>query len=1107
MADHHDPRIPSPAQLRARFDHLPYSARTGALCRYARTLEQAAYERLRQALDSGGDDDRQTGLLLAVARRDLDRVGAALRDSLLWRRALSAAIRLPLPEDDLTRAALDGPRAVRHGLYRVLRLSRRRNTADRLLPLVHARHGDLEAARLLPACSPATADHWLPRLAVPTADLHSLARTAPLAVARALVAEQRAAEQRGSAPRGSARLVSVVAARDRQARLLLLDAAPGLLTPAAVTVLLREPGAVLNAVRSGTADHLPVPGTALPHSVQRALRALPPADLAELAAVCRLAGRHWSGYDRVPEPVLALLPPDARTRVAESRIAGRGIRAMSAVPTLLALEPGDRADLVRRLLAGRQGRRPYLRTRLLSLLPLAEAEPELRPLAESHRRHDRELGWPALIACSQLDGDPQAHARVLRSAERAWHDQCSIRAAALGQCADTPEPLLARVPLEVLRDAALTTVQARDTTATALARMHTWLHRTAQQAAAAQDPARVAAAAGLMAWVAGHPRTETPVRPLRLTAVTARQVWQHCERTLPRPDLLLTVAELLGAQVAEVPGLDRWLRERLREPAGPQAMAPWAAGPGPAERAVRLWTGPRALREERCAELVRADPSYAAVDQVWQVLALRRTDLLGGVLAAARDRRPGALWPRPGTGLPPLPPGSAGRWRPADRAAHGRLLRTVAADAAEDIGRRTAAAREITDPGTAAELARTAPQPVAAAALTALAATPDTGGALPVLLACVRTGGVRGRAAMAGLRQLLRRLPDAEAVRIPAGVLLDGEAPVGARKEAARALGDLLGGEARQALLQAWDGGPPHRDVRAALAVVLLDLVDREDVRDRLLAGLDEPAVREALFAVGAAALPVRARAGHRLLLVRAMAHPDAATASAACEAYRRSGPPTAEAARAAAALVLALDAPLRHCAPAVALLSRGVRRPEVRQAWLEAVLQLADLARGARDRRAVARLVALADGFGDCAPELLDELVQPLAEAGLPGRAAAAAAAAAVKALLSGRADPVRWDRCLDLVEAGSARLPELPLHGPGRQADRLPREAVSQVLARLRARGSAPAGVLAVRLLASAGQADEWAGPWRTELERWRRHPDPDVAEHALLVDVRLP
>ncbi|WP_377266988.1 hypothetical protein [Peterkaempfera sp. SMS 1(5)a] len=1105
MADHHTPRVPSPAQLGARFDHLPYSARTSALCRYARTLGQAPYEQLRQALDSGSDDDRQTGLLLAIARRDTARVGAALHDPLLCRRALSAAIRLPVPEDDLTRAALDGPRAVRHGLYRVLRLSRRRDTADRLLPEVRTRHGDLDAARLLPACSPAAADRWLPALAVPTGVLHSLARTAPLAVAHALIAEERGAQQTGSAPRGTARLVSVVATRDRQARLLLLDAAPRLLTPAAVTTLLREPGAVLKAVRSQGIDRLPVPDTGLPRGVQRTLRALPPGDLAELAAVCRLQSRGLS--QSVPEPVLALLPPDERRRAAESWTGGRGARVLSAVPALLALEPADRATLVRRLLAGRTGRRPYLRARLLSALPLAEAEPELRSLAESHRRSDREVGWSALIACSRLDGDPRAHARVLRSAERAWHDQCFVREAALGQCADTPEPLLASVPLEVLRDAALTTLQARDTTVTGLGRVHTWLHRTAQQAAEADDPARVAAAAELMAWVAAHPRAVVQVRPLRVPAMTARQVWERCERSLPRPDLLLTVAELLGECVAEVPGLDSWLRERMRDPAGPGAAAPWAVGSGPVERVVRLWTGPRSLREERCAELVRADPSYAAVEQVWRMLALRRTDLLGRVLAAALDGGPGALWPRPGTGLPPLPPGARGRWRPADRATHDRLLQAVAADPAQDIGPRTAAAREITDPQAAAELARTAPQPVAAAALSGLAGTSDTGGALPVLLACAQSGGVRGRAALAGLRQLLRRLPDGEAVRIPAGVLQDQGAPVGARKEAARTLGDVPGEEARQALLHAWDDGSLHRDVRAAVAVVLLDSVDREEIRDRLVAQLAEPAVREALFAVRTAALPVPARVGHRLFLVRAMSHSDTGTASAACEAYCRSGPPTAEAARAAARLVLALDAPLRHCAPAIALLSRGAGELAVRQAWLDAVLHLAGLARAGRDRRAVARLVALASGFADCAPDLLDALVEPLAAAGLPGRAAEAAGAAAVKALVSGHADVGRWDRCLDLVEAGPLRLPQLPLHGPGWQPDRLPRQAVSQVLSRLRARGTASAGVLAVRLLASAGQADEWAKPWRTELERWRRHPDPDVAECALLVDIRLP
>ena len=80
-------------------------------------------------------------------------MAAALADPLLRRRALSAAIRLPVPEQALAELALSEVGAVRQETYRVLRLSRRTHLADSLVPRVHERHGGQEAAYLLTACS------------------------------------------------------------------------------------------------------------------------------------------------------------------------------------------------------------------------------------------------------------------------------------------------------------------------------------------------------------------------------------------------------------------------------------------------------------------------------------------------------------------------------------------------------------------------------------------------------------------------------------------------------------------------------------------------------------------------------------------------------------------------------------------------------------------------------------------------------------------------------------------------------------------------------------------------------------------------------------------
>jgi len=121
-----------------------------ALARYGRTLTPHAYETLHRALDAGDPDERHTALFLAAVRRDLDRVAAALDDPLLGRRARSAAIRLPVPEQALERIALSDIRATRHDTFRLLGLSRRHILAARILPQVYERHG----ARTRPRCCP-----------------------------------------------------------------------------------------------------------------------------------------------------------------------------------------------------------------------------------------------------------------------------------------------------------------------------------------------------------------------------------------------------------------------------------------------------------------------------------------------------------------------------------------------------------------------------------------------------------------------------------------------------------------------------------------------------------------------------------------------------------------------------------------------------------------------------------------------------------------------------------------------------------------------------------------------------------------------------------------
>lgn len=94
-----------------------------AIAEHGRSLDEDGYRAARAALADGSPDERHLALFLAVVRRDIEAVAAALEDPRLRRRALAAAVRLPVPDAAVERLALSGIRGVRRDVYRVLRLS------------------------------------------------------------------------------------------------------------------------------------------------------------------------------------------------------------------------------------------------------------------------------------------------------------------------------------------------------------------------------------------------------------------------------------------------------------------------------------------------------------------------------------------------------------------------------------------------------------------------------------------------------------------------------------------------------------------------------------------------------------------------------------------------------------------------------------------------------------------------------------------------------------------------------------------------------------------------------------------------------------------------
>ncbi|MDX3071476.1 hypothetical protein [Streptomyces sp. MI02-7b] len=1060
-----------------------------AVAEHARSLDEDGYRAARAALADGDPDERHFALFLAVVRRDVDAVAAALEDPRLRRRALAAAIRLPVPDAALARIALSDIRGVRRDAYRVLRLSRRRELAARLLPEVRERYGDAEAAQLLPACPPSTVGEWLPRLDAPAGVLSSLARTAPRAVAEHLV---RAAAQAEGATLARYRFVQrhvnlaeSVARRDPGAALILAEKAPRVMTGEAVVAALRRPRDLLAAVRRAGLTHLPLADGPLPRSVRRALRGLAPEELAALAAVCRIQDdEHRDLTEPVTaDPLLALVPSDARLRLVRERVP-HGNRHRVPVSAVAALDPEDRAEFVRDLRVG-PGRGRDNRLRLGVLLPPAEAESLYRGLADDFDFHQRSSAWPGLLAAAAQHGDPAGYARVFTMCERAWHDMYVVRQAALEQAANAPARLLAAVPYAALRDAARTTVQSHDSTPYTLRAAERLLRRAAVAAATRHDHERAAAVALLLAQIVADTRFPGHGTPLDVDRSAARAIWAAGHQSGGTRNAL-GIAALLERHIAALPGCDDFLARTALESDDPAVAA----------RAAGVWLADPATREARAAELLRSGKRFSAVPRLEETVTRRRTDLLESLPAAA------AVPPW----LPRTPWTAEGRWLPPQRALIAQHLERVAADDDLPLRQRTRAASQLRDATVLGRLAEgEVPQPVAAAALASLGRMADRA-ALAPLLEYAGTGGVRGRAAMAALRRLLDGIPDAEAVEWLGGIARDPRAPVGSRKEAARALGERPGEQAFGALLAAWDVPGQHHDVLAVLAVPLSAALERPGIAARLRSRMGHAAVRQAVIGGRRDAVPAAEAHTHFLAaLVREGGDPD--VVEAACGALntvvREHRADEVVAGALAAALCDPARLPDERYNAGYALSGAAARSGTAAAALRDA---LGALAGGRAELRLLDRLAAnrhhprtaVVDGV----------YADALERAGLGRAAARAAFDAAIAALREGDTGPDRWDRCLRLVERHPYALSlddRRPMTLGADDGSTL--RAVLEVARALGERPGTPAGLAAVLLVRSGGEATGWTGPWRDQLDALKAHADPDVAQAALVAELRRP
>ena len=180
--------MPSATALLADLDPRHPHERVGRAVEVGRGLAEAERCALLGELAGGDRYLRQLAVTIAAATGETSQLVAALGDPhpAVRRQALAAP---GLPDDALAAIAEDGSATDRLALYARLRRRRQAALADRLLPLVRARWGDAEAARLLGACSGTVVSDLLQELGYAVSSWRALTARHPDAVTGYVAAE------------------------------------------------------------------------------------------------------------------------------------------------------------------------------------------------------------------------------------------------------------------------------------------------------------------------------------------------------------------------------------------------------------------------------------------------------------------------------------------------------------------------------------------------------------------------------------------------------------------------------------------------------------------------------------------------------------------------------------------------------------------------------------------------------------------------------------------------------------------------------------------------------------------------------------------------------
>ncbi|NRQ40775.1 hypothetical protein HII36_54575, partial [Nonomuraea sp. NN258] len=574
-------------------------------------------------------------------------------DRELRRAALRAVRTLPVPDHAVAAALDDAPATLRLALYRTLAQSRRQALAESLLPDVHARWGDRDAAALLPACGAETVARRLPEFAHAVTSWTALAKRHPAAIVATAELElsegvetwswwrRRGAGVRLAALAEPAAVLALAERHDLGSHLLDLPAA-------AMNALFGADAVRARKLLLGVAARSwsGMPRALLPH-----LRAASDPELAPEAGTYRL-GR-----------VLRSLPPGRRAALFESVAALSGGTGRWALRSLPWLPVATAAAAARSMLAwydtaGHPTRErlddPALPLRFTSFLPYEEAAGPLREAAVGGDPRRRGLARTLLVQCAARTRDRGVLRALLDElARRTANEQDPLRRDLLAALREVPPSLFDdsfAVTLERLSTDAADAPDSSPTTRRALTDL---AGRTLRH----QDPS---AAPALIAWafgvygklVARHGADGLPApHPSEPSAARRRLSEERADRGQRLDQVLRTGQEhdllavlrphlraardradfTLAVALARALGRRGWGLAELQD----DLRAAVLAAPEPlAREAADLWLtrphrrGLRAVageRDARIAWLVREYPDAVTLPVVWRTVARRRT--------------------------------------------------------------------------------------------------------------------------------------------------------------------------------------------------------------------------------------------------------------------------------------------------------------------------------------------------------------------------------------------------------------------------------------------------------------------------------------------------